>query len=202
MMSTPTNVSSELGVVRRYGVGQPAIRAIAQDPRHRLPFLVSEWRLVPFGARHAQPARLSDRLASAFDRFLQCRIEMERTSSHDLHATPASQPPTGAGGLRPLASSVWAWSGRWGGRVLPEVGSFSLVAMTFPGLDVDAAKLRDVCGRFGVSRLEVFGSVGRGEASPGSDIDVLYELAPGARLGWNIETLADELSGFWVGGST
>jgi predicted nucleotidyltransferase len=25
-------------------------------------------------------------------------------------------------------------------------------------------------------------------------VDVLYELAPGARLGWNIETLADELS--------
>ena len=70
----------------------------------------------------------------------------------------------------------------------------SLGAMTFPGLDVDAPKLRDVCGRSGVSRLEVFGSVGRGETSPGSDIDVLYELAPGARLGWNIETLADELS--------
>lgn len=77
---------------------------------------------------------------------------------------------------------------------LPEVVSSSLVAMTFPELDVDAAKLRDVCGRYGVSRLEVFGSVGRGEAGPGSDVDVLYELAPGARLGWNIEALADELS--------
>ena len=77
---------------------------------------------------------------------------------------------------------------------MPEVGSFSLVAMTVPGLDVDAAKLRAVCGRYGVSRLEVFGSVGRGEAKPGSDIDVLYELAPGAHLGWNIETLTDELS--------
>jgi hypothetical protein len=77
---------------------------------------------------------------------------------------------------------------------LTEVASSTLVTVTFPGLDVDAAKLRDVCGRYGVSRLEVFGSVGRGEARPGSDIDVLYELAPGARLGWNIETLADELS--------
>jgi predicted nucleotidyltransferase len=66
--------------------------------------------------------------------------------------------------------------------------------MTVPGLDVDAAKLHGLCRRYGVSRLEVFGSVGRGEASPESDIDVLYELAPGARLGWNIETLADELS--------
>ena len=92
MMSTPTNVSSELGVVRRYGVGQPAIRAIAQDPRHRLPFLVSERRLVPFGARHAQPARLGECLASAFDCLLQCRVETEGTSSHDLNGTPASLP--------------------------------------------------------------------------------------------------------------
>ena len=107
------------------------------------------------------------------------------------------------GGWWPQAPRIEgrASSGRWVGG-LTEVASSSLVTMTFPGLDVDTAKLRDVCGRYGVSRLEVFGSVGRGEANPGSDIDVLYELAPGARLGWNIETLADELSGFWVGGST
>ncbi|WP_367186466.1 nucleotidyltransferase family protein [Sporichthya sp.] len=43
-------------------------------------------------------------------------------------------------------------------------------------------------------RLDVFGSVSRGEAAPDSDVDVLYELAPGARLGWGIEALADELS--------
>jgi predicted nucleotidyltransferase len=61
-------------------------------------------------------------------------------------------------------------------------------------VDVDVEELREVCTRYQVSRLEVFGSVGRGEASPESDVDVLYELAPGARLGWNIETLADELS--------
>ncbi|MEX0650589.1 MAG: nucleotidyltransferase domain-containing protein, partial [Actinomycetota bacterium] len=34
----------------------------------------------------------------------------------------------------------------------------------------------------------------RGEERPDSDVDVLYELAPGARLGWNIEDLTDELS--------
>jgi len=66
--------------------------------------------------------------------------------------------------------------------------------MASPQIAVDAKKLRDVCRRYGVSRLEVFGSVGRGEARQESDIDVLYELAPGARLGWNIEMLAEELS--------
>lgn len=45
-----------------------------------------------------------------------------------------------------------------------------------------------------MSRLEVFGSVSRGDASPDSDVDLLDELIPGARLGWNIEDLNEELS--------
>ncbi|MFZ1412814.1 MAG: nucleotidyltransferase domain-containing protein [Micropruina sp.] len=44
--------------------------------------------------------------------------------------------------------------------------------------------MRDVCERYGVVRLEIFGSVARGTASDESDIDLLYTLAPGAaRLG-------------------
>ena len=67
--------------------------------------------------------------------------------------------------------------------------------MAVPGLEVDAERIAEICGRYGIARLDVFGSVGRGEATPDSDIDVLYELAPGARLGWSIELLADELAG-------
>lgn len=66
--------------------------------------------------------------------------------------------------------------------------------VTVPGLAVDPARLRDICSRYGVSRLEVFGSVSRGEEAPDSDIDVLYDLAPESRLGWDIEELSDELS--------
>jgi predicted nucleotidyltransferase len=62
------------------------------------------------------------------------------------------------------------------------------------GLSVDEEQLRRVCQRYGVARLEVFGSVGRGEGDEDSDVDLLYELAPGARLGWHVEDLADELS--------
>lgn len=60
--------------------------------------------------------------------------------------------------------------------------------------DVDLGRLAEVCARYGVARLEVFGSVSRGEADPGSDIDVLYELMPGTRLGWAIEDLEDDLT--------
>jgi predicted nucleotidyltransferase len=37
-------------------------------------------------------------------------------------------------------------------------------------------------------------SVSRGEERSDRDVDVLYELAPGARLGWEVEDLTDELS--------
>ena len=61
------------------------------------------------------------------------------------------------------------------------------------GLTVDKARLAAVCARYGVARLMIFGSVARG-TGPSSDVDVLYELQPGQRLGWEIEDLSDELS--------
>lgn len=40
----------------------------------------------------------------------------------------------------------------------------------------------------------MFGSVSRGDARADSDVDLLYALAPDARLGWDIEDLANELA--------
>lgn len=66
---------------------------------------------------------------------------------------------------------------------------------TLGGLgDVDIERLDGVCRRFGIAALLVFGSVARGDSGPDSDLDLLYDLAPGARLGWEIEDLVDELS--------
>jgi predicted nucleotidyltransferase len=59
---------------------------------------------------------------------------------------------------------------------------------------VDEVGLAAVCARYGIARLMIFGSVARGTAEPSSDVDVLYELQPGRRLGWEIEDLSDELS--------
>lgn len=44
------------------------------------------------------------------------------------------------------------------------------------------------------SGLAVFGSVASGDASPESDIDLLYELVPGARLGFDLFDLEDGLA--------
>lgn len=62
------------------------------------------------------------------------------------------------------------------------------------GIEVDEEKLRDICRRWGIAELSVFGSVARGEADPDSDVDLLYVFEPDARIGWNIVDLEDELS--------
>jgi predicted nucleotidyltransferase len=64
-----------------------------------------------------------------------------------------------------------------------------------PDVEVDDRELAVVCDRYGIAELKVFGSRVRGTARPDSDIDVLYVLRPGQKLGWEIEQLADELSG-------
>ncbi|WP_202863138.1 nucleotidyltransferase family protein [Ornithinimicrobium murale] len=61
-------------------------------------------------------------------------------------------------------------------------------------VDVDPERLRDVCERYGVASLEVFGSVARGEDQVDSDVDLLYVLKPGTRLGFQLFDLEDELA--------
>jgi predicted nucleotidyltransferase len=63
-----------------------------------------------------------------------------------------------------------------------------------PGVEVDEARLAAICDKYGIAELKVFGSRARGTGKPDSDIDVLYTLRPGRRLGWEIEQLADELT--------
>jgi uncharacterized protein len=81
----------------------------------------------------------------------------------------------------------------------------NLLALTtmviIPDVDIEERRLADICDRYGIAELLVFGSQARGTAGPDSDIDVLYTLRPGRRLGWEIEELADELAGLfghWV----
>lgn len=71
--------------------------------------------------------------------------------------------------------------------------------LTIFGVEVDEGRLATICERYGISELQIFGSQARGAAGPDSDIDVLYTLRPGRRLGWEIEQLADELSELFGG---
>src|SRR4051794_40875523 len=53
----------------------------------------------------------------------------------------------------------------------------------FGDIEVDAAKLADLCRRYQVRELSLFGSAVRGEMRPDSDIDLLVEFLPTADVG-------------------
>jgi uncharacterized protein len=49
-------------------------------------------------------------------------------------------------------------------------------------VQVHEAELADLCRRYHVRELSVFGSTARGEMRPQSDIDLLVEFLPGAKV--------------------
>ena len=61
-------------------------------------------------------------------------------------------------------------------------------------LRIDASRLAELCRHYGIARLEVFGSVARGEQCPDSDVDLLYTLEGGRALGWEVEDLVESLT--------
>jgi predicted nucleotidyltransferase len=55
------------------------------------------------------------------------------------------------------------------------------------------SRVPDFCRRHGITRLEVFGSVARGLALAGSDLDLLVTFKPGIQLGLDFFSIQDEL---------
>lgn len=66
-------------------------------------------------------------------------------------------------------------------------------------IQYDHEKLAELCRRWKVKRLAFFGSVLRDDFGPESDVDVLYEFEPDARIGWDIVSIEDELSALFGG---
>jgi predicted nucleotidyltransferase len=66
--------------------------------------------------------------------------------------------------------------------------------LTILGVQIDEGQLAAICGRYGIAELKIFGSGARNTAHADSDIDILYTLRPGHRLGWDIEQLTDDLT--------
>jgi predicted nucleotidyltransferase len=61
---------------------------------------------------------------------------------------------------------------------------------------IDRALLAELCRRYAIKELSLFGSAARGEMGPDSDIDMLVEFEAGARIGMiKFERLAEELAG-------
>lgn len=103
--------------------------------------------------------------------------------------SPADGP--GSAGTRARCESVGALAAR--GTACENV-DMRVAALEIGGRTIDAARLEDICDRYGIAELAVFGSVARGDATPASDVDVLYALRPGASLGFAIDDLEDELA--------
>ena len=66
--------------------------------------------------------------------------------------------------------------------------------MKVAGLDVDDAALEQLCRRNQIRSLGLFGSFARNVPRPDSDVDVLVQFEPGARVGLRFITIQDELS--------
>jgi len=65
--------------------------------------------------------------------------------------------------------------------------------MTLAGLQLDRNRLGELCRRYRVARLEVFGSFARGDSHPESDLDILVSFEEGARVGLEFISLKQDL---------
>ena len=62
------------------------------------------------------------------------------------------------------------------------------------GIPIPFEAIREICERYHVRELSVFGSSARGDARPDSDIDVLVEFLPGSKVGWQFFQMEEDLS--------
>ncbi|MHB9037655.1 MAG: nucleotidyltransferase family protein [Armatimonadota bacterium] len=64
-------------------------------------------------------------------------------------------------------------------------------------IDIPVESIKELCKKYQVKELALFGSVLRPDFRPDSDVDVLVEFEPDARIGFlGMAALARELSGF------
>ena len=66
--------------------------------------------------------------------------------------------------------------------------------MMTPKIDIDHRRLEQLCQKYGIRRLALFGSVIRDDFGDDSDIDILVEFQPEAKVGLSFFSLQKELS--------
>jgi len=63
-----------------------------------------------------------------------------------------------------------------------------------PDMNDVMPRIQEICERYQLAELSIFGSVSRGTATEASDIDLLYRFKEGARPGFRFFELERELS--------
>ena len=66
-------------------------------------------------------------------------------------------------------------------------------------IEFEQGRLDELCRKFRVKRLALFGSVLRDDFRPDSDVDVLYEFEQDAVIGWDIYEFEESLSAIFGG---
>ncbi|MSV33077.1 MAG: nucleotidyltransferase [Bryobacterales bacterium] len=67
--------------------------------------------------------------------------------------------------------------------------------MTLPsGLEIPSEKIAEICRRYQIVEMAVFGSSARKDMRPDSDVDIMVVLDPDAKLGWSFFEIGDVLS--------
>lgn len=61
-------------------------------------------------------------------------------------------------------------------------------------LEINRELLEEVCARWHITKLSIFGSALRDDFGPDSDVDVLIEFDPEHIPGWEIVDIGDDLS--------
>jgi predicted nucleotidyltransferase len=63
------------------------------------------------------------------------------------------------------------------------------------GIELPSDRISEICKRYEVRELAVFGSAARGDLGPESDVDILVDFEPGARIGLvKFASLSEELA--------
>lgn len=67
------------------------------------------------------------------------------------------------------------------------------IPMDSIAIPIDSCQVSEICQRYGVSKLEVFGSAIRADFNAESDVDLLVTFLPGRTPGWDFVALKMEL---------
>ena len=65
--------------------------------------------------------------------------------------------------------------------------------MTLDEIRAMGTRLAELCQKYGIAELSVFGSIARGDSRPDSDVDLLYVRVPGNDLGMAYFDLQEDL---------